>query len=142
MTRYGIALLIAPAMGFLCFLAPTLIAGDAERLAVPESLNLVLRVFENVKPIPTAVLLVLAGFGLRYFAGRGTLILAGLLIIVFPAATLVGVLTASEQHNLLPFELAAEFACLAPALLGTFAASLLQRPRIEPVPDAVHAPDR
>ena len=127
--RWVISLASAPLVGFLCFLVPIVAMGGTEALAAPESLNLVLRVFENVKPIPTAILLVLAGFGLRYFAGRGTLILAGLLVIVFPLATLFGVLTASEQHNLLPFELAAEFACLAPALLGTFGASVFGKPK-------------
>lgn len=117
------SLLLAPVVGFLCFLLPILAAGDAEKLAAPESVNLVLRAFENVNPIPTAILLLLAGFAFRYFARRGTVILALLLVAPFPLATVFGVLTTPEHHNLLPLELALEFASIVPGLVGALAAS-------------------
>lgn len=125
--RWTMSLLLAPVIGFLCFLVPILLTGDAQKLAVPESVNIVLRAFENVNPIPTAILLVLAGFALRQFAGKGTVVLPVLLIAIFPIATVFGVLTAPAHHNLLPFELALELAGVVPGLLGAFAASALAR---------------
>ena len=124
--RWLASLLLAPLLGFACFLVP-IVFGGTENLTAPGSVNVISRVFEATKPVPTAILLVLAGFGLRYFAGKGTWVLPVLLIVLFPLATVYGVLMKSGQHNLFPFEFASQFVCWVPALLGSFAASMLAK---------------
>jgi hypothetical protein len=125
--RWVASLLLAPLLGVLCFLAPILVAGDTDVLASPESVSIISRIFENTTLPATVVLLVLSGFGLRYFVGRGTLVFPVLLIAPFPIATAVDVVMNPYTHNLLPFELAIQLACIVPPLLGAFAASMLTK---------------
>ena len=130
--RWIVSLLLAPVIGLLCFLLPILVAGDSQKLAVPESVSIVSRAFENASMIPTAVLLLFAGFGLRYLTGRGTWIFPFLLIAPFPITTALEVTMNPFTHNLLPFELAIQLANTVPPLLGAFAAGALSRRKQAP----------
>ena len=127
-TRWIASLLLAPVIGFLCFFLPTQVAGDPGALAM-SSANMVSRTFEAANLVPTTILLVLAGFGLRWFAGKGTWLLPFLLIASFPVATAIDITTNPASHNLLPFELAIQFAYVVPPLVGTLAASALAKRR-------------
>jgi hypothetical protein len=123
--RWVIAFLLAPVLGFLCFLLPILVTGNAEHLTADGSTLLVSRVFENAKLVPSTMLLVLAGFGLRHMGGRGVWMLSLLLIAPFPAATCLEVLTNPASHNLLPMEVAIQFGFVVPAVVGGYASRAL-----------------
>lgn len=126
-TRWVASAMLAPAVGLLCFLLPIAATGGLAELGGTESVSYVSRLFESVVLLPTGILLILAGFGLRRIAGRGTWALPFLLIVPFPIATAVDVALNPYTHNLLPFELAIQLACVLPGLLGTLAAALLAR---------------
>jgi len=124
--RWVIAFLLAPVLGFLCFLLPILITGNAEHLSADGSSSLLVsRVFENAKLVPTTVLLVLAGFGLRHMGVMGVWMSSLLLIAPFPAATFLEVLTNPASHNLLPMEVAIQFGFVVPAVVGGYASRAL-----------------
>jgi nucleoside recognition membrane protein YjiH len=125
--RWMVCLLLAPVIGLFCFLAPILVAGSGAALEATTSMNLVSRVFENASPVPTTILLVLAGFGLRWAAGRGTWVLPVLLVAPFPAATAFDMVLNPASHNLLPFEAAFQLAFVVPGLVGAFTASVIAR---------------
>ena len=128
-SRAALAMVLAPVIGFLCFLLPIVVLYGAAGLAKDEhSVNFVSLVFERA-PWSALALLALAGFGLRYLAGRGTWVLPILLMSPFPLATAYGVVTSPGHHHLFPFEFAAQFVFAIPALVGTLAASWFARRR-------------
>lgn len=127
--RWVGTLIATPVIGFLCFLLPLVAVGGLEHLAGIEALNFVSRVFESNHPAPAGILLVLSGFAVRSFAGRGTWVLALLLVAVFPIATTYGLFMEPGQHNLFPFEYGIQLMFVLPALLGTGVAAALDKRR-------------
>jgi hypothetical protein len=121
------AMVLAPLLGFLCFLLPIVVlygAGGLDR--GQHSVNIVSLVFERA-PWSALALLALAGFGLRYFAGRGTWVLPILLMSLFPLATVHGVLMQTGHHNTFLIEFLAQLIFFVPALAGSLAAAWFAR---------------
>jgi hypothetical protein len=123
------AMLLAPLLGFLCFLLPVVVFYGAAGLEKGQhSVNIISLVFERA-PWSALALLALAGFGLRYFAGRGTWVLPILLMSLFPLATVYGVLMDTGHHNTFLIEFLAQLIFFVPALAGSLAAAWLVKRR-------------